>query len=248
MEEGMPAMDRGALALIVDESGKGKLTHLPDPAPDDTRRIRKMEAVLGPDGTAQLEIKTDTSGALAAEERQRYHAKGTRRERVGRDLAGEFSGFELGQGAASLEMNDLEDIEEPVKIHAKGKGANLGRRDGTDVSIPVGPATRLVSTFASLSSRKQDIRLHVRSTLDDELVIHLPPSMKVKSLPEAMQGDTPFGAFSISAEAAQGKVVLKTRISIRTTRIKPADYAGWRAFCEAADRAFGQRLVVGGGK
>jgi tetratricopeptide (TPR) repeat protein len=244
----LPSMDRGALALIVDESGKGKLTHLPDPEPDDTRRIRRIDAVLGPDGTAQLEIKTDTSGALAAEERQRYHAKGTRRERVGRDLAGEFSGFELGQGPASLEMNDLEDIEQPVKLHAKGKGANLGRRDGTDVSIPVGPTTRLVSSFASLSSRKQDIRLHVRSALDDELVIHLPPSLKVKSLPEAMQQDTPFGSFSISAEAAAGKVLLKTRITIRTTRIKPADYAGWRAFCEAADRAFAQRLIVGGAK
>ncbi|MEA2345824.1 MAG: hypothetical protein QOF63_3993, partial [Thermoanaerobaculia bacterium] len=183
----LPAMDRGALALIVDESGKGKLTHLPDPEPDTTRRIRKIDAVLGADGTAQLEIKTDTSGALAAEERQRYHAKGTRRERVGRDLAGEFAGFELGQGAAALEMNDLEDIEQPIKLHAKGKGANLGRRDGTDVSIPVGPVTRLVSAFASLSSRKQDIRLHVRSTLDDELVIHLPPALKVKRLPEAMQ-------------------------------------------------------------
>lgn len=244
----LPAMDRGALALIVDESGKGKLTHLPDPEPDATRRIRKIDAALGPDGTAQLEIKTDTSGALAAEERQRYHAKGTRRERVGRDLAGEFSGFELGQGATALEMNDLEDIEQPIKIHAKGKGANLGRRDGSDLSIPVGPMTRLVSTFASLSSRKQDIRLHVRSTLDDELVIHLPPTLKVKSLPEAMQQDTPFGAFSITSEAAPGKVLLKTRVSIRKTRIKPGEYAEWRAFCEAADRAFAQRLVLGAAK
>src|SRR5260370_22857969 len=114
-------MDRAALALSGDASGKGKLTHLPAPGPDATRRVRKIDAVLGPDGTAQLEIKTDTSGALAAEERQRYHAKGTRREPAGRDLAGEVSGVALEQGAASLDMNDLEDIEKPVTIHARGQ-------------------------------------------------------------------------------------------------------------------------------
>jgi tetratricopeptide (TPR) repeat protein len=244
----LPSMDRGALALIVDESGKGTLTHLPDPDADATRRARKIDAVLAPDGMAQLEIRTDTSGALASEERQRYHAKGTRRERLGRDLAAEFAGFELGQGAAAVEMNDLEDIEQPVKVHVKGKGASLGRRDGGDISIPVGPLTRLVPTFASLSTRKQDIRLHVRSTLEDEMVIHLPPSLKVKSLPEATQQDTPFGAFSISAESSQGKVILKSKVAIKKTRIKPAEYAAWRSFCEAADRAFSQRLVLGGGK
>jgi tetratricopeptide (TPR) repeat protein/transglutaminase-like putative cysteine protease len=244
----LPAMDRGALALVVDESGKGKLTHLPDPDADATRRSRKIDAVLAADGMAQLDIRTDTTGALASEERQRYHAGGTRRERLGRDLAAEFAGFELAPGAAAIEMNDLEDIEQPVKMHAKGKGASLGRRDGGDISIPVGPLTRMVPTFASLSTRKQDIRLHVRSTLDDELVIHLPPSLKVRSLPEPMQGDTPFGAFSISAESAGGKVILKSSLAIRKTRIKPAEYAAWRSFCESADRAFSQRLVLGGAK
>jgi hypothetical protein len=108
--------------------------------------------------------------------------------------------------------------------------------------------TRLVARFASLSNRKQDLRLHVQSTLEDEFVIHLPASMKVKSLPEAVQDDTPFGAYSVSAETSAGKVVVRTKIAIRKTRIKPAEYPGWRAFCEAADRAFAQRLVVGGGK
>jgi len=244
----LPAMDRGALALIVDESGKGKLVHLPEANADATRRVRRIDAALGPDGSAQLDIKTETSGALAAEERERYHAKGTRRERVGHDLAGEFAGFDLAQGPTSLEVNDLEDIEQPVKLRARGRGASLGRRDGSDLSIPVAPAARLVATFASLSSRKQDIRLHVRSTLEDELVIHLPANYKIKSLPEAMQQDTPFGAFSIGVEAAGNKVTLRAKIAIQKTRITPAEYSAWRTFCEAADRAFAQRLIVGGAK
>jgi hypothetical protein len=244
----LPAFDRGALALIVEESGKGKLTHLPDPDANATRRGRHIEATLSPEGIAQLDVKIETSGALAAESRQRYHAKATRRERVGRDLAGEFAGFELAPGAAGLEMNDLEDIEQPVKTHARGRATTLGRRDGNELSIPIGPTARLVSTFAQLSSRKQDIRMHVRSTLEDELVVHLSPSFKVKTLPDAVQESSSLGRVSVSAEVAGSTVTIKTRVSFDKTRITPKEYADWRAFCEAADRAFAQRLVLGAAK
>jgi len=244
----LPAMDRGALALIVDESGKGKLVHLPEPEAEQTRRARKVDATLGVDGSAQLEIRAETSGALAAEERQRYHAKATRRERFTQDLAGEFSGFELAPAATALDMSDLEDIEQPVKVHARGKSTILGRRDGSDIAIPVGPTGRLVPAFASLSARKQDIRIHVRSALEEEFVIHLPPSFKVRTSPEPAEQKTPFGSFMISAEVSANKVTIKTRVAFAKTRITPAEYPAWRAFCEATDRAFAQRLVVGTAK
>jgi cellulose synthase operon protein C len=243
----LPAFDRGALALIVEESGKGKLTHLPNPPAEATRRTRRIDANLSPEGVAQLDVKVETSGALAAEARQRYHAKATRRERVSRDLAGEFADFELAPGAAGLEMNDLEDIEQPVKTHAKGR-ASLGRHEGSELSIPIGPTARLVGSFASLSTRKQDMRMHVRSTLEDELVIHLPPAFKVKTLPEPVQQTSPLGRLSVTAEVAGSTVTVKTRVAFDKTRVTPAEYAEWRAFCEAADRAFAQRLVVGAAK
>jgi cellulose synthase operon protein C len=244
----LPAFDRGALALIVDEFGKGKLTHLPDPGADATRRVRRIDATLSSDGSAQLDVRVETSGALAAEARQRYHAKATRRERVSRDVGAEFAGFELMPGAPGLEMNDLEDIEQPVKTHARGRAPSLGRRDGAELSIAIGPTGRLVSSFASLSSRKQDIRMHVRSTLEDELVVHLPPNFKVKTLPEPVQQSSRLGRLSVSAEANGATVTIRAKVAFDKTRIGPSEYPEWRAFCEAADRAFAQRLVVGAAK
>ena len=90
--------------------------------------------------------------------------------------------------------------------------------------------------------------MHVRSTLEDELVVHLPPSYRVKTLPDAVEQKTPLGRLSVSAEAQGSTVTIKTRVSFDKTRITPKEYADWRAFCEAADRAFAQRLVVGTGK
>jgi hypothetical protein len=240
----LPAMDRGALALVVDESGKGKLVHLPDAEAAATVRTRKIEAWLHPQGGATLEVHMETTGALASEQRQRYHAKGTQRERLQQDLGAEFGGFEVSPGKASVETNDLEDVEQSIKLHVHGRAPGLGRRDGTEMSIPVAPARRLVASFAALSTRRQDVRLHVRSTLEDELSVHLPAGFKVKALPDSTHQETPFGTFAISAEQAPGKVTVKTKITFDRSRISPTEYAAFRKFCEGADSAFLQRLVV----
>ena len=189
--------------------------HLPEPDADATKRVREIEATLSDDGAAQIDIRTETSGALAAEERQRYHAKGTQRERMARDLSGDFPGFEIGSGGRGS-RDERSRRHRAARENARARqGPTLGRRDGPDLSIPVGPASRLVASFASLSARQQDIRLHVQSTLDDELVIHLPANFKTKNLPESMQQETPFGTFSIRAEASGGKISLKTRVSFQ---------------------------------
>ncbi len=200
------------------------------------------------EGAAQIELRMQAEGALAAEARQRYHAKGTRNERLSQDFASDFPGFELASGPQAVEVNDLEDIEEPVKLHVKGRVAGFARHEGADLSLSVAPTGRLVPSLASLSARSQPIRLRLRSSIDDEFAIQLPPGYRVKTAPEPVDGSTPFGRFSVRSEVTGNKVVVKTQLSLDKRRISPAEYADWRAFCETVDRAFAQRLVIGAAK
>jgi hypothetical protein len=68
--------------------------------------------------------------------------------------------------------------------------------------------------------------------------------MRVTRPATPAQLDTPFGRFAISFDEGNGKVVIKASIAFKKTRITPSEYPAWRAFCEAADRAFGQSMVV----
>ena len=52
----------------------------------------------------------------------------------------------------------------------------------------------------------------------------------------------------MASEVNGATVTIKSRVAFDKTRIGPSSYAEWRAFCEAADRAFAQRLVVGASK
>jgi hypothetical protein len=111
--------------------------------------------------------------------------------------------------------------------------------------VPAGPSHRLVADYASLSKRTLDIDLHALTQRDDEWTIRLPAGMRVTRAPQPAKLDTPFGRFSVSFEEGPGRVVVKTSLAFKKARITPAEYAGWRAFCEAVDRAFGQTMMVG---
>ena len=239
----LPAMDRGAFALQVNE-GHPKLVHLPQPPPERSVSHRKIDLALAPDGTGAFTFELGVTGAYAPDWRQRYLAEGSRRERAQHDLAGELGAYELAPGKGAVEVNDLDDEDQPVRIRVKGKALGFARRDGDGLSVPAGPTHQLVREYASLSKRSLDIDLHALTSREDEWTVRLPPGTHVTRPPTPAQVDTPFGRISVSFEEAPGKVVIKTSLAFKKARITPAEYPAWRAFCEAADRAFGQSMLV----
>jgi hypothetical protein len=236
----LPAMDRNALALQVNE-GKPKLVHLPDPPPTESVTSKKVEATISGDGgAATIDWRTDVSGVSASSWRARYHAEATRKQRVQEDLGAEFAGLALEK----IDASDLENLEKPVTVHARGKSAQFARREGGTLSIPVGPSEHMVREFAPLSSRKLDVRLYARSTTQNDWTVKLPPGARVVSAPKPVELDSPYGHFSLKVETGAGGAHVESTLTIARLRVPVAEYAALRAWCEQVDRALAQRLVV----
>lgn len=240
----LPVMDRGALALQINE-GKPKLVHLPEPPAEASTTRRKLDVTLAADGGAQFTSEMQVTGAYAPEWRSRYLAEDTRAERATRDLSNDFGPIELAAGKGSVEVGEIDDVERPVKIRVKGKAPSFVRHDGDVLSLAAGPVYSLVAHYASLSRRTLDVDLRALSQREDEWTIRLPAGTKVLRAPSPAQLDSPFGRFSVAFEEAPGKVTVKTALSFKKARITPAEYPAWRSFCEAVDRAFGQRMTLG---
>jgi hypothetical protein len=105
-------------------------------------------------------------------------------------------------------------------------------------------STRLTPTYASLSTRTQDVVTLGFSTTEDNITVELPAGAQVVSAPESAHGDGPFGSFSVDVTKEKDKVVVKSRVAVKVSRITPKDYEAWRRFCDAADRALAPRLVI----
>jgi hypothetical protein len=234
----LPAMDRGALALQVNE-GKPKLVHLPDPPASESVLSRKVDLTILPDGHALLDSKIEVSGVNAGAWRQRYHAEATRRPRLQEDLGAEFAGMDLGD----IATNNLEDVEQKVSLRVKGKAPQIARRDGETWSVPAGPQEHMVRTYAPLSQRRLDLRLSAQTVTEADWTLHLPAGAKVTSMPRATSESSPFGTAVVEVEPNGNSVRVRTTITMTKTRIAASEYGAFRAFCEAADRALGQRLT-----
>ena len=239
----LPAMDRGAFAIQINE-GKPKLVNLPDPPANESVMARNLEATVSADGGAVIEWKAVVSGVSASSWRQRYHAEASRKQRVQEDLASEFAGLEI----ASVEAGNFEDIESKVTLKVKAKAPQFARREGEQMSIPIGPRDHMVREFAQLSQRKLDIRLHAHTTTESDWTIHHPAGTRVIAAPAKAEGTSPFGAFRVDVEAGPATTHVKTTVTMTKTRIAATEYPAFRAWCETVDRALNQRLLLGGGK
>lgn len=241
----LPAMDRGAYGLIVKPGGEAKLVKLPEPAAEATLRSRKIELQVPESGPSLLEARIEASGAIAAEWRQGFHALGTQRARVAGELGAQFGGLTLAAGAQGLEVNDLEDIEQPVKIRFRGKSSAMSRSAGSDLAFSIAPVSSLVARFAPLSLRRLDLRLPFAHGYDDEWVVKVPGGNVIKQTPTFRKIESPFGRLELTSEVSPTRAVVRVKLRLDKTRILPAEYPAFRTFCEEVDRALGERVVVG---
>jgi transglutaminase-like putative cysteine protease/lipopolysaccharide biosynthesis regulator YciM len=236
----LPSMDRGAMALQINE-GSPKLVHLPDAPASDSVTSQKVDVAIAADGSAQIDWHIGATGVDASRWRVQFHADATRKQKMQELMASQLVGATL----KSVEAGNLEDVEQPVSLHAKGEATQFARKEGEDLSIPAGPREYLVRDFASLSARRLDLRMHAKWTLDQDWHIKLPPGTKVNSSTVGGDATSAFGSAKVEVESSPGAIHVHTIITMNTTRVSVADYPAFRAWCADADRLLGQRVLVG---
>jgi tetratricopeptide (TPR) repeat protein len=234
----LPSMDRGAMAMQVNE-GNAKLVHLPDAPAKDSSATRKIEATVAADGSAQIDWRAEILGYAASSWRVRYHAEASRKQRLQEDLGSDLPSVALDK----IETGKLDDVEAPVSVRAHGKVPILTRNEDGALSLTAGPREHLVREFAPQSSRKLDIRLGPRNVSTTEWTLHLPAGAKVTSTPKPTKVTSAFGSVEVTAESTNNTVKVTTTITMDKSRILASEYASFRKFCEDADRALGARVV-----
>ena len=235
----LPAMDRGAVALQVNE-GAAKLVRLPDPPASASVRTNRVDAWVSADGSAQLDWKVDVGGVEAPEWRVLFHAAATRRRRAQDVIASLLPGSEV----TTVDAGDLEDVEQRVTMRVRGKTTQFARAEGDVSTFPLGRKEHMVRDYAPLANRKFDSRFPAHWTELDDWVIHLPPGAKLKNEPSRSSGSSPYGSYELDVESGANALHVKTTVTFAKTRISPDEYPAFRAWCEEVDRALGQRGTV----
>jgi hypothetical protein len=235
----LPAMDRGALALQVNE-GSAKLLHLPDLPASASVSTHNVDVTIASDGGAQIDWRTEVTGVDASAWRVRFHAQATRKQRIQDMIDRLLPGSEV----TGVEAGDFEDIEQQVKLRLRGNVPQFARREGDGLTVPLGRKEHMVRDYAPLAARKLDVRLHAHWTEEDAWTLRLPQGFKVTSAPAPAAGSGPFGSYALEVDVKGGVLYAKTTVKLTQTRILAKDYPAFRRWCEEIDRVLGQRALV----
>jgi len=234
----LPPMDRGALALLINE-GNPRLVHLPEPSAAESVTRKRVEATVRADGSALIDLEINATGAFASSWRSRYQAKSTQQLRLQEELSSDLPAFEI----SSVTTNDLNNLDENVTLRARGRAPTFAKKTSEAWSVPMGAREHLVSTWAPSSIRRRDIRINAMTTDEKETAVTLPPGARILSSPKQAAIQSPFGSVTVDVRIEGANVFVKTAVAITRSRIRADEYASFRSFCEQADKSLGQFLT-----
>ncbi|MBI3270703.1 MAG: DUF3857 domain-containing protein [Planctomycetes bacterium] len=240
--DSLPAMDQGASVLVIDDQG-GRLEKIPTVTPEENVRTDEAVVAIQPDGSARLRARANVTGPRSSNVRYEYSVPDRRKLQLERSLGSKFAGAQV----ESVKFTNLFDLDQPVGYtYLAALPSFLQPRQEEFAFQPTLFPSRLSATCGK-SERKHDLVLEVPWRDVSRCEFSVPEGLVVRSLPEPLDLETPFGAFKgrVAWQAAAHKVTLETSVELRTTRVRVADYAAYREFCNAVDFWESREAVLG---
>jgi hypothetical protein len=241
----LPAFLRGQDGWVVPEPGEEAVyVRLPETLPDQ-REGRSL----------QLSLSLDAEGLASGTGRDEHHGFEAASlkdalERLDGEQRKQAVESMLGRGLRGMTLESLA-TEREAEIGGTatlvyGVRVQLARRDGAQLFVPASLVpSRLARRWLQTAERQVTLLIDSPEVLTQRAAIALPPAWSPRSLPKPVSIATPFGAYSWSARAEAGKLVIEEALSIPQQRVKPDRYAAFAAFARDVDQAQTQELVVG---
>lgn len=238
-----PTMDQGGSALIVLDGRGGRAVTVPYLSAEEavSQTTITMDA-RNPDAKGSIEWRF--VGGSASSLRQSLEAAERHETLVEGWLASLVSGTKL----VDVTINDTRKNEEPVVIRATTEGGRwLQRRGDEYVVLPLGREAIRLSPLAATSRRTAVLEIGTPWIQEEHFELMLPAGYVSTNVEE---GDVAlheegFGHFHMRTQwdAATRTLRVDALLRVDATRIAPEDYARFRTWTQAVDRAANEPFI-----
>jgi tetratricopeptide (TPR) repeat protein len=244
----LPAMDGGAVALLVEADGTPKLIRTPLGSASDHGVGARWTLTLDERGGGTLAAVERHVGDSAFQLRTHLGREDARAQWVEQNLiAGWFAGLTMRPDVAF--SPDLADGAAEVRFEAESTA--LARREGRDLVVTIAPPTPLTTILAPLPVRTLPVDLPpsvAPQHRDLRVEVVAPPGyVFAEPPPDAEVDAAPHGSARLrfSRSADHRRATIERTVALEAARIPVADYVRWRRFLREVDAILqrGLRLV-----
>ena len=243
----LPWQDQAAMALHIGKDG-GQLRRTPVLSPDSNLSQRRARWTVEPGGAIRVEESLELRGQPAARWRSHYQVADQRREEYEKAWNSDLGGAKV----LTVEMRNLDDLEQPVRATTTLVAQGLAQRDAAGrLSVRVGaqPAAYL-DGLSSVSSRRYPLVLDYPWRMKHQLRLAPPPGWRVELQPGEASLTWKQGRFSRRVRRDGEALELETDLQLNVIRVSPAEYGELRRNLLKVERLLGERVVLvrGGGR
>ena len=141
-------------------------------------------------------------------------------------------------------MENLDDLEAPVRLRYRATVPQLARRDGDSLSIQPSVLDDLLRRMARNPSRRYPLDLGGTSSYAEDRTLRVPRGFRVGHVPEGGLAESDFGRLRLQVESDGRIIRAHTEFELRRDRIPPGDYQAFRRWVEQADSLLRQQVEL----
>jgi tetratricopeptide (TPR) repeat protein len=250
----LPSMDYGARVVVITPD-KGLVKEIPYRAAAANAVSETHEVVLSKDGKGKVKSTMKGTGTFEVVLRQLMTTEGRRVQVLEPRFGQRYSGAKVEKVKATNPTN----LDEPFQLSVETVLPGMLRKTpegGFELRELRSWLFDLIylrngnlSNLAADNTRTHDLVLPVPSAVDEAVRYTLPEGASVKTVPEAVKLETPFGIYRRVYTRKGGTLEVRRVLQLRTTRVSKDKYAEFRRFVDQIERAERARPVLdfGGG-
>jgi hypothetical protein len=223
-------------SLLITENG-GVLTKTP--AISDNKQIGKTIISLTDKGAAKVESTTKLTGILHEYYRSVMNDSKEEQAKWLRNSQ-DFSTFDIEKLSISAEkVAPISNCDYTINV------SRYASKAGKRLFVPINLVNQLKITLPKTTQRKYPLVMKLAYEDIDEIIIKLPTSHKVESLPKKNQVlESPYGSYKVEIEEQEGQIIYKRNLKLNAIEIPPSEYEDLRKFYKAVRKMDNVKMVL----
>jgi len=235
----LPSVDQGRRVLVCQEEGY-KIENTPL-YPAQHNLIRQiMDIKVNKDESISAEKTIFSFGVY--DQTQRYWLLYTVPELTREQIESKIQEISIGARLNSYNINNLEDLDNPVELNYKFQGPEYFTIGGKLRIMP--QLASLDSTIVAKDKRRYPIDFGILDTREVELNMLLPVNFVLKYIPGELIEDSPWLKFVAEYKHQDNRLTFKQRVELKKNRISEDEYADFKNFLESLTKKIKQRVVL----
>ena len=229
----------GHNAIVISDKG-GQLVRLPAYEDKQNRKESIIDVIVGEDGSATG--KATFVEYLDGYESTVYTFRSNDKERILKYINGNIKLPQIKVGKFAVSEN--KSAFPSTRIDADFEASNFANQTGSRLFIPACPLIKTSLNVLTASTRNLDIVLGTGFSESDTIIINIPQSYALESLPKDININTVFGSIKTQAKMDNNKIVYIQDVDILSGRYNRSQYTEVKDFFAQITAAVKRNIVL----